>query len=201
MNTMLKAYEKDERVMQISGYSTKIRHAEKYHCDHYLSRRSHSWSWATWKDRWENIDWEVKDYDELISNKELQKSFCEYGSDMIRMLKGWKTGVNSSWYVRFNYSMHKQGRYAVCPIISLVRNEGFSADATHCNAYNQYKVDFMYNVKTEWVIPEYIEWNEKLGRESVRFWSIPYRIYGKIMTIIKTKIFCKRPKMTYCKNQ
>lgn len=184
MNTMLDVYEKDERIMQISGYSTKIRNARQYHCDHYLSRRSHSWSWATWKDRWEIIDWEVRDYEELMSNKEFQKAFCEYGSDLIRMLKAWKIGLNNSWFVRFNYSMHKQGRFSVCPIRSLVRNDGFGLEATHCNAYNRYKIDFIDSYKTEWIIPEHIEWNEKLGKESVRFWSIPYRIYGKLMTYI-----------------
>ena len=182
MNTMLDAYEQDERVMQVSGYSSYIRHQEKYYCDHYFSRRAHSWSWATWKDRWDTIDWEVKDFDELASSKEKQRAFCEYGSDLFGMLKGWHDGRNSSWAVRFMYSMHKQGRYTVSPIRSLVRNDGFSADATNCKTYDRYKIDFMSEVKKEWNIPERKEWNKKLNKEAVRYWSIPYRIYGKIMT-------------------
>lgn len=181
MNTMINAYEKDERVMQVSGYSSYIRQPERYHCDHYFSRRAHSWSWATWN-RWETIDWEVKDYDELAASKEKQRAFCEYGSDLFGMLKGWHDGRNSSWAVRFMYSMHKQGRYTVSPIRSLVRNDGFGADATNCKTYDRYKIDFMAEKKTDWEIPEHKEWDKKLNKEAVRYWSIPYRIYGKIMT-------------------
>lgn len=185
MNTMLDAYENDARVMQVTGYSAKIRFPKRFKCDHYLTHRAHSWSWGTWKDRWDTVDWEVKDYDELAASKERQKAFCEYGSDLFGMLRGWKYGRNNSWFIRFNYSMHKQNRFSVAPIKSLVRNDGFGVDATNCKSYNRYKIDFMPELKTTWDIPEYKEWNKKLDKESVRYWSIPYRIYGKIMTKIK----------------
>lgn len=184
MNTMLDAYEKDERVMQVSGYSSLIRHPERYHCDHYFSRRAHSWSWATWKDRWDTIDWEVKDYNELAVSKEKQRAFCEYGSDLFGMLKGWHDGRNNSWFIRFDYSMHKQNRFTVSPIQSLVRNDGFGSDATNCKSYDRYKIAFNSGLKTDWDVPPHKEWNKKLNKEAVRFWSIPYRIYGKIMTYI-----------------
>lgn len=168
MNTMINAYEKDERVMRVSGYISYIRHPERYHCDHYFSRRAHSWSWATWN-RWETIDWEVKDYDELAASKEKQRAFCEYGSDLFGMLKEWHDGRNSSWAVRFMYSMHKQGRYTVSPIRSLVRNDGFGADATNCKTYDRYKIDFMAEKKTDWEIPEHKEWDKKLNKEAVSY--------------------------------
>ena len=182
MNTMLQAYEHDARIMQITGYSVKIRRPKRFKCDHYMTRRAHSWSWATWKDRWETVDWEVKDFDELAASKERQKAFCEYGSDLYGMLRGWKKGRNNSWYIRFNYSMHKQGRFSIAPIHSLVRNDGFGVDATNCKSYNRYKIDFQNSFKDDWIIPDHIEWNKKLDKESVRYWSIPYRAYGKLRT-------------------
>ena len=185
MNTMLEAYKDDPRIMQVTGYSSKINHPEQYHCDFYLSGRAHSWSWATWKDRWETVDWEVKDFDELAASKEKQKAFCEYGSDLYGMLKGWHDGMNNSWYIRFNYAMHKQGRYCIAPIRSLIRNDGFGPGATNTLAYNRYKIDFNADTRLEWSIPEKLEFNKKLAKHAVRYWSIPYRIYGKIMTIIK----------------
>lgn len=185
MNTMLDAYKDDPRIMQVSGYSSKINRPEQYHCDFYLSGRAHSWSWATWKDRWETVDWEVKDFEELAANKEKQKAFCEYGSDLYGMLKGWHDGLNNSWYIRFDYAMHKQGRYCIAPIRSLVRNDGFGPGATHTLAYNRYKIDFNADTKLDWQIPEKLEFNKKLAKHAIRYWSIPYRIYGKIMTKIK----------------
>ena len=184
MNTMLTAYDMDKRIMQVTGYSSKIQKYERYKMDFYLSGRAHSWSWATWKDRWETVDWEVKDFDELEANKKLQRAFCKYGSDLFGMLKGWKYGRNNSWYIRFDYSMHKQGKYCIAPIRSLVKNDGFGPEATHTSVYNRYKIDFDVNHDKSWIIPDKLEFNEKLAKHAVRYWSIPYRIYGKIMTYI-----------------
>ncbi len=185
MNTMLEAYRNDSRIMQVTGYSAKIRHPERFHCDYYLTRRAHSWSWGTWKDRWETVDWEVKDFEELAASKEKQKAFCEYGSDLYGMLKGWHDGRNNSWYIRFDYAMHKQGRYCIAPIRSLVRNDGFGPDATHTLSYNRYKIDFDVDTKIDWQIPANLTFNKKLAKHAIRYWSIPYRIYGKIMSKIK----------------
>ena len=185
MNEALEKYKNDARIMQVTGYSAKIRHYQKYHQVCYLTRRAHSWSWGTWKDRWETVDWEVLDFDKLAASKDKQKAFCEFGSDLYGMLKGWKTGKNNSWFIRFEYSMHKQGRFSVAPIRSLIRNDGFGVDATHCKSYNRYKIEFMAEDRDVWDLPEHLDWNKKLDKESVRYWSIPYRIYGKMMEKIK----------------
>lgn len=187
MNTMLDKFEDDKRVMQVSGYSSKLHLSKSYPWQIYMSGRAHSWSWATWKDRWETVDWEVKDFDQLAADKKAIKAFNTYGSDLFGMLQGWKNKENNSWYIRFNYAMHKQGRYTVCPTKSLVRNDGFGADATHCSTYNRYKIEFEAAHEGDFMTPdacEDLEPNKKLMKHAVRYWSIPYRIYGKIMTIL-----------------
>lgn len=187
MNTMLDLFEKDKRVMQISGYSSKLHLPKSYPWDIYMSGRAHSWSWATWMDRWETVDWEVKDFDQLANDAKAIKSFNTFGSDLFGMLKGWKEKRNNSWYIRFNYAMHKKGQFCICPTKSLVRNDGFGAEATHCSTYNRYKIEFDAEHKGMFktpAIPEALEPNVKLMKHAVRYWSIPYRIYGKIMTIL-----------------
>lgn len=188
MNTMLDLFEKDKRVMQVSGYSSKLHLSKSYPWDIYLAGRAHSWSWATWEDRWETVDWEVKDFDQLADDKKAIKAFNTYGSDLFGMLKGWKNKRNDSWYIRFNYSMHKQGRYAVCPTKSLVRNDGFGVDATNCSSYDRYKITFEPEHAGDFNVPATfagIDPDTKLMKHAVRYWSIPYRIYGKIMTLLK----------------
>lgn len=184
MNIMLQEYEGDNRIMQITGFGPLIRHPEKYDCDHYLTHRAHSWTWGTWKDRWVTVDWEVSDFDQLASSKKRRRALNKNGSDLYKMLKGWKTGQNNSWFIRFHYAMHKQGRYTIAPLRSLVRNDGFGVNATHCNVYNRYKTDFLEEYKADWYPSSGKEWNESLDKESTRFWSFPYRIYGKIRTIL-----------------
>lgn len=184
MNEMLDKYEDDERVMQVSGYGSRLTIPCGYTWDAYLNERAHSWTWGTWKDRWDTVDWEVKDFPRLRASRKLQRDFCKRGSDLYGMLKGYMEGRNNSWYIRFNYSMYKQHRYSVCPIRSLVRNDGFTAEATHCNTYNRYEVDFEEYHEGQFSVPEHIEPNERIMRDAVKYWSLRYRIYGKLRTYL-----------------
>ncbi len=70
------------------------------------------------------------------------------------------------------------------PVKSLVRNDGFGDGATNCNNFNRYKIDFEKQHVGNFCIPAKIEPSEKLITNAVRYWSIPYRIYGKIMTFL-----------------
>ena len=190
MNTMLNKYEQDERIMQVSGYGCKLTRIGNYPYDAYINERAHSWSWGTWKDRWSTVDWEVSDYKELSASKLLQKEFNKRGSDLFGMLRGYMEKRNNSWYIRFNYSMYKQKRYCIMPIKSLVRNDGFGDDATNCKSYNRYKVDFEMEHNGEFNVPECFEPCERIIANSVRYWQLTYRIYGKIKTVL-TNIFYK----------
>lgn len=182
MNEMLNRYEDDKRVMQVSGYGSRLTRPCDYTWDVYLNERAHSWTWGTWKDRWETVDWDVLDFPQLQASKKLQQDFCKRGSDLYGMLKGYMEGKNNSWYIRFNYSMYKQHRYSVCPIHSLVRNDGFTTEATHCNTYNRYKIDFEKVHEGIFSVPQHLEPNEKIMKDAVKYWSLRYRIYGKIRT-------------------
>ena len=77
------------------------------------------------------------------------------------------------------------------PIKSLVRNDGFGDDASNCNTYNRYKVDFEMEHKGEFKVPKYFEPCESIIANSVRYWQLPYRIYGKIMTILTKHLSTK----------
>ena len=182
MNQMLDTFEYDKRIFQISGFSTKM--TLQIQGDVYLNGRAQSWTWATWKDRWDSVDWEVKDYETLCSDNKLQQAFNSHGSDLFRMLQSFKKGLISSWYVRFCYEMHKQGKYTVCPTKSLVRNDGFNTEGTHCNNYNRYKTDFEENHMGEFKIPSELKPDKMILNEAIKYWSIPYRIYGKLMTYL-----------------
>lgn len=185
MNKMLDEFENDKRVMQISGYSTRLSIPEDYPYDVYLNIRAQSWSWATWYDRWMTVDWNVEDYAQLKADKKRQRLFCKGGSDLFGMLKGYMEGRNNSWYVRFCYSMHKQHKYTVCPVRSLVRNDGFTQGATHCNVYNRYKISFEETHSGEFVTAPEIQPDKAIQKDAIRYWSLRWRVAGKIMTIVR----------------
>jgi len=73
MNQALDVYTSSNKVFSISGYSFSLNPSLKDDEDAYFLNRGWSWGWATWKDRWEHIDWEVKDYHEFEKNLEQKK--------------------------------------------------------------------------------------------------------------------------------
>ena len=107
----------------------------------YLSYRPSSWGWATWKDQWDSIDWDVKDFDEFINDRQAVKKFNRGGIDMTRMLKHCMQGKNHSWAIRWSYSMSKQDKYCVYPKVSKVQNIGFGNDATNCTGVDIYQTN------------------------------------------------------------
>ena len=184
MNQMLDLYEKDNRIMQVSGWGCKLTKIKDYPYDVYLNKRARSWSWGTWKDRWETVDWEVKDWNDFSTNLKRISQFNKQGSDLFKMLKGYMTKKNCSWYIRFQYAMHKQKKYSIQPIRSLVINDGFGGNATNCKNYNRYKVDFesIHEGQFNTILP--LEHNLRIQSNAIRFNSIRYRLYGALMTVL-----------------
>ena len=68
MNDALDYYEKDDEIWSISGYTFNIDIPKDYNSEVYLSCRGCSWGWATWKDRWEKVDWDVSGYNQFNTN-------------------------------------------------------------------------------------------------------------------------------------
>ena len=65
MNQALHFYITDATIFSISGYTLNLPSLPSYSKDFYLGYRGSSWGWGTWKDRWDEVDWEIKDYDKF----------------------------------------------------------------------------------------------------------------------------------------
>ena len=131
MNQALTYYEENKRILSISGYSFRIKYPKNYNYDVAFSLRASSWGWATWKDRWEVIDWEVGSYKSFQFNLIKRLKFNRGGSDMSHMLDKQKSGKINSWAIRFCYHQYKNNLIDVFPTISKVTNNGFGENATH----------------------------------------------------------------------
>lgn len=131
MNQALEQYETDRRVHSIAGYTVPIEKPEDYPFDNYFTQRASSWGWATWKDRWEKVDWAVSDYPVFSRDNVAQRKFNAMGSDMAGMLAKQMKGQISSWAIRWCYHQYKYGLFSVYPTVSKVINIGFGEAATH----------------------------------------------------------------------
>lgn len=137
MNHSLQKYRDESKVFSVTGYNIpyhRLPALRDYKDDVYFGYRSHSWSWATWKDRWEGVDWGIADRDAFFSDKKAVARFCRGGGDLAHMLRLQLDGKIDSWAIRFVYAQFRASAFCVYPKYSLVDNIGFGVDATHCQS-------------------------------------------------------------------
>jgi glycosyltransferase involved in cell wall biosynthesis len=138
MNKGLAVYADDPAVFSVSGYCPPICVPKDYSAEGFRFPRINSWGWGTWRDRWEKVDWEVKDFDRFISDKEAVKQLSHQGKDLPVMLLKQQTGKIGSWAVRFNQACFRERKTNVYPVKSLVRNIGADGSGTHMDASGKY---------------------------------------------------------------
>ena len=140
MNEALDFYEKNDSIWSISGYNLPIEIPNNYKQEVYLSYRGCSWGWATWKDRWNTVDWKVEDYKSFKHSFFKRKKLNRGGSDMSQMLDAQMEGKCDSWAIRWCYEQSKQNKYTIYPVKSLVDNQGLDGSGTHSGNIRDFDV-------------------------------------------------------------
>lgn len=131
MNKSLDFYESDKNVGCISGYAPLISMPDDYKKDVFAAYRSCSCSWAIWKDRWEGVDWELKDFSDFCSSPALIRRLNANGSDRFIRLYRQTKGNGSSWSVRFGAHLVKKNLFTVYPRYSYISNIGCDESGVH----------------------------------------------------------------------
>lgn len=185
MNKALSYYENEEQIASISGFTLPINLPSDYSYDVYFTKRSFSWGWATWHNRWEKVDWDVSDYNSFSTDKQKQKNFNQMGSDLSPMLKKQMQNQINSWAIRWCYHQYKNQMLNIFPVQSKVLNEGFNLDATHSSLNNtRYKTYMGKEDQTDFVFTEDKRINEKIIDQFLKHFSIKTRVYYKIIDLI-----------------
>ena len=143
MNQALDFYEHQTNIWSISGYTFPMKTLETYPHDVYMSGRGSSWGWASWKDRWETIDWSVSDYKNFEFNYIKRHHFSKWGADMPFMLDRQMQGKINSWAIRWCYAQYKQNKFTIYPKESYIQNIGTDGSGTHFSKSNTHYDTFL----------------------------------------------------------
>lgn len=133
----------DKRAWSISGFTPYLCSLLDFSGDLFWGRRASSWGWATWKNRWEMVDWDVDDYRYFKKNSELRRKSQSMGKDFPYLLDYQMNGIIDSWAVRWCYSQWKNNMLTVFPTKTRVINTGFGKDATHSKKNNVIQQDLL----------------------------------------------------------
>jgi len=184
MNQSLDFYEDFPQVLSISGYSPLIKDIKEHEV--YFSKRTSSWGWACWRDKWNKIDWGCQFYEEFIKNPHLQLKFNEMGSDMSLMMKKQMQGNINSWAIRFCFHQFQYQMYSVHPYISKIRNIGLrDKDATNTiQKYNRFKSNFDNSYNKIFFFTNNISLDPIIIKQFIKDNSITSRFLNKIKNLI-----------------
>lgn len=180
MNQCLDYYKSNPKVFSVSGFSFIIKGLNDQ--DIYFTQRASSWSWATWNDRWIEVDWEVKDYSSFRKDIRKRWAFNKMGSDMAGMLDKQMSGKMDSWAIRWCYHQFKQQSYTVFPAYSKVQNIGFMNDATHTrDITSRYATELDNTSNMVFNFTDHIQLEPAIIKQFTSHYSISSRIKYKIL--------------------
>jgi hypothetical protein len=129
---MLERYKNDMRIWHIAGNNFQFGWQRDPDYSYYFSYYGSIWGWATWSNRWEHYDVNIKSYNEIKSKNYLQDLFGNKKEANFRCLnfdmiqKGFDT-----WDYQWAYTRLINSGLSIVPSINLVSNLGFGENATH----------------------------------------------------------------------
>ncbi len=129
MNRCLEKYENYRGVFSISAQScvNPSDFPEDYPYDVYAYPTHLPWGWATWRDRWDLVDWDIdkKMKEPLNSQPSMREAFMRGGQDLYyRSLKERLEGLKV-WSICFSLAHFQQHAVSIRPVVSYVHNTGF----------------------------------------------------------------------------
>src|SRR5574344_992466 len=170
MNAALDFYE-DKGVFSISGYMPPIDIPNSYQYSSCLINRISSWGWATWKSKWDKVDWDVNSFADFIVDKSSRKAFNKAGNDLSMMLLKQQQNIIKSWAIRFCYAGFCQGELSVYPITSLVSNYVADGSGTNMRRSSKYSTSVIDTIDVSLLAPASVK-NEHIESRFKRFYDV-----------------------------
>lgn len=171
MNTALEYYQDNPRVGSIAGYTPRIEFPDNYNLDVFAAHRSCSWTWATWKDRWDGVDWKLENIKDFYKSPELIRRLNSNGSDRFIRLYRQTKGNGSSWSVRFGAHLVKNNLITVYPRFSYNSNIGCDESGVHSTSDDAEKMRVDLSKAIENPILTDIEIDKKIQKTLKKHYS------------------------------
>lgn len=94
------------------------------------------WGWATWRDRWQRFELDSAPPPDVVRTRAFRRAFDFRGYFPFSYLLELSTSrMVSSWFIHWQYTIHRAGGKAVFPPRRLVDNDGVNA-GTHATRWN-----------------------------------------------------------------
>ena len=144
MNQCLEHYDARKSVFSISGLSRP--HPERFYpkdypYDVYVSLTHHPTGWGTWADRWNQVDWDVKDFAIVMNDPQMIQAFRRAAHCQYEELEWHQREKINIWSARFAFSHFVNHAVSICPIVSYINHIGWDAEATNSPGSSQWNFE------------------------------------------------------------
>lgn len=174
---------------------------ENYKYDVFVSLRFFSTGWATWKDRWQKVDWSMNYMDGFIKSRELVSAFNRGGEDLTQMLINQRENKIDSWAIRFIFAHFQNHAVSILPRYSYIDNIGFDGSGIHSgNNEANFRKDISKAVENPRMLDVLYEDRRIVNSFYSAFCAIKRPIYQKIINRLSrllgfTNIFIVKKKI------
>lgn len=130
LSICLEKYKSDTRIMLVTGNNI----LGEFECDssYFFSRIGAIWGWATWRRAWSLHDKHLKAWPKIKSEKGLENILpTEMAAYREKVTDAAFSGEIDTWDYQFTFTRLIQSGLAIVPSINMVKNIGFSENATH----------------------------------------------------------------------
>lgn len=136
---LLERYKNNHRITKISGINRQDSWnfaQQSYHFCLYGS----FWGWATWKRAW-NL---YSNYRQLLGDQEVQQNIANLIDNEVQLNYIQKTSQIDNWDYQWNFVQLAYNGLSIIPALNLVKNIGFSGQATHTKGISILKINNAY---------------------------------------------------------
>jgi hypothetical protein len=170
MNQGLSLYENEPRVASLHGFCFQF---AKPLDQPFFLRGADCLGWATWKDRWETVNFNASELLQEIESLGLSQQFNLDGAfSYTTLLKAEIGKEKHSWAILWHASMFLQNKLTLYPGESLIRYEG--ADGSGINSGTGSLWDTTFSKRDDWEFPREISESYDARDELVNFYRVAY---------------------------
>lgn len=184
MNDGLDFYQDNPKIWTITGFNypkNVFKIPKEYKHDIFFNVRFSAWGWATWKNVWNKLEWDLSDFPQFIRSRKNKREFKrKCGDDQLDSLIREFNGLNNYWDSTMHYNQFKNNTFTVWPINSLVDNIGL--DGTGHNGSKTYPHWLNANLRdVDIKFPSSVEINSSIMEEFRKIHK--HTIYNKAVSL------------------
>jgi hypothetical protein len=148
MTYYLNNFEHNKKIMNITGFSTKIDVPKYYNYDCYITRRSMSWGQASWRRVWLKFKktYKRKNHLQILKNKKNKNKLLTGGEDLLVTITLDYFKFVESIQVWWIWNIIKNKGLCINPSNPLSKNIGYDESGTHSKIGEEFPLN-SYNKK------------------------------------------------------